>query len=71
MKSYLVIRSFASPVHGTHSEGDVIQLTEEAAKGLGGLVMPVQREEFPVVETADLPVDEVEKAVKRPRKKKE
>lgn len=74
MKSYLVIRSFSGPQVGTRSEGDVIQLTEDDARGLiaGGLIMPVaepKRDEV-VVETADLPVEKIEKAVIKTRKKK-
>jgi len=80
MNSYLVLRSFSGPDIGTHSEGDVIALEPENARGLvkGGLIMPVKPKAEPeikrdevVVETADLLVEKVEKAVKRPRKKKE
>jgi len=79
MNSYLVLRSFSGPELGSHSEGEIIALEPENARGLvnGGLIMPVKPEAAPgikrdevVVETADLPVEKVEKAVKRPRKKK-
>jgi len=80
MNSYLVLRSFAGPEIGTHSEGEIMALEPDAARGLvsAGFIMPVKPEKQPeikrdevVVETADLPVEKVEKAVKRPRKKKE
>lgn len=67
---YLVVRSFGSLKHGSHAEGDVIELDEAQASELGALVQPIARqEEAAPIETADLPVEHVEKAVKRTKKK--
>lgn len=65
---YLVVRSFGSIRHGNHAEGDVIELDAAQAADLGALVQPIERQ-AEVIETADLPVENVEKAVKRTRKK--
>lgn len=76
MKKYLVVRSFASAQIGAHSEGDVIQLTEEQARGVSAFLKPVQPEgktvsiETEIVETADLPLEAVETAVKKIKKGK-
>lgn len=74
MKSYLVIRSFASPLVGAHSEGEVIQLTEEQARGVSAFLLPVTPKpaevEAEIVETADLPLEAVETAVKKIKRKK-
>lgn len=74
MKSYLVLRSFSSPSMGAHSEGDVIQLTEEQAQGVSAFLMPVTPSpaevEAEIVETADLPLETVETAVKKIKKGK-
>jgi hypothetical protein len=67
---YLVVQSFASTLLGGHSEGEVLELTDAQAKDLLVFLQPI--EEAPAVETADLPVEHVEKAVaSHKRKKKE
>lgn len=74
MNSYLVIRSFTSPLVGAHSEGDVIQLTDEQAHGVSAFLKPVTPKpadvKAEIVETADLPLEVVETAVKKIRKGK-
>ena len=65
---YLVVRSFSSGTIGAHFESEEIELNDAQAKELGALVQRV--EEAPVVETADLPLERVEKAVLPKRKTK-
>ena len=68
MKKYLVVKSFASTLLGGHSEGEVLELSDEGAKDLLPFLQPI--EEAPAVETADLPVENVEKAVASPKRKR-
>lgn len=69
MNKYLVIRSFSGPA-GAYSEGDVVELTDEQARGFAAFLQPIQREVVEY-ETADLPVEKAEKAIKIRKKKGE
>jgi hypothetical protein len=71
MKSYKVLRSFSGPQLGSHSEGDVIQLADEEAAGLVhiGFIEPIVEDAPAEIEIADLPLEKVEKAVIKRKKK--
>jgi predicted nucleic acid-binding protein len=66
---FKVVQSFASAIIGGHAEGEIIELTDEQAHDLQAFLKRLD-EESPVVETADLPLETVEKAVATSKRKK-
>lgn len=67
-KKYLVITSFAGPEVGSCAQGDTIELSDEQARNLAPFIQAMDRI-GQKIETADLPVDVAEKAVKKTKAK--